>query len=53
VGADGTDNPIAGGLSGSGNGSATIYLSGTTGPYLIEVKSGCSWTITVAGMPWT
>jgi hypothetical protein len=51
VGADSSDNPIAGALTGSGNGSTTIYLSGTTGPYQVEVKSGCSWTITVTGMP--
>jgi hypothetical protein len=51
VGADSSDNPIASSLSGSGNGSTTIYLSGTSGPYQVEVKSGCSWTITVTGMP--
>jgi hypothetical protein len=51
VGADGFPKWIANAMAKSGKDTTTVYLSGTSGPYHIEVNSECSWSVIVAGMP--
>ena len=51
VDASGSADSIANALASKGSDSTTVYLSGTEGPYHVEVISECSWSLTVSGTP--
>lgn len=42
---------LANDLAAKGGDTTTEYLSGSTGPFHLEVNSECKWTVAVTGMP--